>query len=150
MSGTAGHTWNAVTKNEATGEVTAINSNVCAGCHADMTPADLNAGRAELSTALAALEAQLNARNIFFDAAEGRFTQDAALTTAVNNAYYTTQAALAPAVTVRDLQGAAFNLWLFKYHGADPAGYVHNRPYALKLVKDSADMLNDALIDGDF
>jgi hypothetical protein len=51
-------------------------------------------------------------------------------------------------VSTRDLQGAAFNLWLFKYHGADPAGYVHNPDYALKLVNDAADLLNDGIING--
>jgi formate-dependent nitrite reductase cytochrome c552 subunit len=152
MSGTAGHTWNAVTKNETTGEVTAINSSVCAGCHgANMTPAALNAKRAELTAALDDLEAQLNARGIFFNpASSSGFFKDAAFTTAADNAYYASQAQLAPAVTTRDLQGAAFNLYLFKHPSADPGGYVHNPPYALKLVKDSADLLNDGLIDGDF
>ena len=151
MSGAAGHTWNAVTKNEITGEVTAVNSSICVDCHgADMTPTALNAFNAAFVARLDVLEAQLNARSIFFNPANGSFYREPTFTTTVNNAYYGTQAALLPAVSTRDLQGAAFNFWLFKYHGADPAGYVHNSAYALELINDSADLLNDATIDEDF
>ena len=162
MNGAAGHTWNAVTKDEVTGTVTAINSGACSavGCHDGLTqpavtPATLNASKDAFDTALAALEAQLNARSIYFSqvaVSRINFFQDAALTTTVNNAYYATQAALAPALTgttpTRDLQGAAYNLWLFKYHGADRGGYVHNPAYALKLINDSVDLLNDGTING--
>jgi hypothetical protein len=70
MSGAAGHTWNAVTKDEVTGQVTAVNSAVCstAACHDGvalpaMTPASLNASKAAFTAALNGLEAQLNALN---------------------------------------------------------------------------------------
>lgn len=156
MSGAAGHTWKPVTKDEATGQVTAINSSACATCHDGvglplMTPAALNAKKAQLDTALNTLEAQLNARDIYYH--DGSFYTApfvaGGTNTSVNNAYYTTKAgAPFPVVSVRNLQGAAYNLWLFKYHGADPAGYAHNPDYALKLVVDSADLLNDGAING--
>jgi hypothetical protein len=155
MSGTAGHTWNAVTKNEVTGEITAINSVTCSAvaCHDGvalpaLTPAVLNARKADLDTLLGVLETQLNARSIFFNPANGSFYKEATFTTTVNNAYYATQAALAPAVSTQDLQGAAFNLWLFKFRAGDTAGYVHNPLYARKLITDSADLLNDGVING--
>jgi hypothetical protein len=157
MSGTAGHTWNAVTKNEATGEVTAVNSTACAVCHDGVglpviTPASLNTSKAAFAATLAVLEAQLNARGIFFNP-DGRFYKspdDTSSANRVDNAYYTSQAALPPGVPVRDLQGAAFNFWLFKYRAADPAGYVHNPLYAIELINDSADLLNDGVINGVF
>jgi hypothetical protein len=155
MSGTAGHTWNAVTHNEVTGEITAINSSACSavGCHDGvllpaMTPAALNALKATFASSLGALEVQLNARGIFFNPANGSFYKEATFTTTVNNAYYATQAALAPAVSTRDLEGAAFNFWLFTFRAADHAGYVHNTFYSRKLIADSADLLNDGLING--
>jgi hypothetical protein len=163
MSGTAGHTWNAVTHNEVTGEVTAINSSACSavGCHDGVTqplvtPAALNAFKATFKTALDALEAQLNARGIFFNPADGRFYKSATdfITVAnrVDNAYYASQAAQLPALTgatpTRDLQGAAYNFWLFKFSSADHAGYVHNTFYSRKLIADSADLLNDGTING--
>jgi hypothetical protein len=151
MNGAAGHTWNAVTHNEVTGEVTAINSGACntALCHnGAITPASLNASKGTFATALAALDTQLKARSIYYNPANARFYTDATFTTQANNAYYATQAALAPLVSTRDLQGAAYNYWLFTYHGADPAGYVHNTFYSRKLIADSADLLNDGLING--
>jgi hypothetical protein len=144
-----------VTHNEVTGEVTAINSGACSavGCHDGvtqplLTPATLNAFKATFTTALAALDTQLKARGIFYNPENARFYTDATFTTQANNTYYATQAALAPVVSTRDLQGAAYNYWLFTYHGADPAGYAHNRFYSRKLIADSADLLNDGLING--
>lgn len=155
MSGAAGHSWKPVVNDEATGQVVAVNSTACVACHDGvslplMTPEVLNAKKAQLNTALTQLEAQLNARDIYYN--DGSFYTAPYVTggtnTTVNNAYYTSKAGAPFPVSVRNLQGAAYNLWLFKYHGADPAGYAHNPGYALKLVSDSADLLNDGAING--
>jgi hypothetical protein len=155
MNGAAGHTWNAVTHNEVTGEVTAINSGACSavGCHDGLTqplvtPASLNAFEATFTTALGTLNTQLQARGIFYNPANGSFYQDAVFTTTASNTYFSTLPAqfLPAVVSVRDLQGAAYNYWLFKYHGADPAGYVHNTFYSRKLIADSINLLDDGIM----
>ena len=91
---------------------------------------------------------ELNRRNIFFNPATGSFHRDDAFTVAVDYALSANEGPIA--VARKDLQGAAFNFWLFKYKGADPAGYVHNPAYAIKLVNDSTDLLIDNAINGNF
>ena len=67
---------------------------------------------------------------------------------ATTNAYYNAQAIdlnLDPA----KLRGAAFNLWLFRYHGGDPAAYVHNSNYTKKVLFDTIAYLNSGVFPED-
>lgn len=143
MRGAAGHTWEPVAK-DAAGNITAVNSAVvCADCHANMDAAHLNTSKAAFTTKLAGLDSALQARGFFLFG--GTFYQNAAHTVAVNEAYYTSQATLL-GFDPSDLRGAAFNLWLFSYDGGDPCGYVHNLPYAEKLIADSVDFLSNGIV----
>ncbi|MCM2266012.1 MAG: hypothetical protein NDI73_12565 [Desulfuromonadales bacterium] len=143
MSGSAGHTWEPVAK-DAAGNITAVNSAVeCANCHANMDAAHLNTSKAAFTTKLAALDGALQARGFFIFG--GTFYQDAAHTVPVTEAYYTSQATLL-GFDPSDLRGAAFNLWLYSYDGGDPCGYVHNLPYAEKLIADSIDFLSNGIV----
>jgi formate-dependent nitrite reductase cytochrome c552 subunit len=148
MSGTAGHTWKPVTK-DAAGNYTSVISTACVSCHSDMDAAHLNASKATFTTRLNALDSALQGKGFYFNRADGRFYQDAAYTTGVDAAYYAARAAAnVPPLDVSDLEGAVFNFWLFAYEGGDPCGFIHNRPYAEKLVVDSLDLLNDGIING--
>lgn len=158
MSGSAGHTLMPVAKDDS-GQITAINSTACPVCHSDMTPARLNSKRSAFATAVAALDAALQAKGFYLNPADGNFYKDALFVspigtgtsnteiTASANAYYDAQAA-AFALDRTDLRGTAFNLWLFRYHGGDPAAYVHNNNYSNKILFDSLDYLDNGVLDG--
>lgn len=149
MSGDAGHTWVPGEKDD-NGDFTAITSSACSNiaCHGSGMDADeLNDQKDAFQVYLDGLEAQLEAKGFYFNPENGSFYKESSLTNAVNNAYFTAQAATF-GLTAANLEGATFNYWLYSYKGGDPCGYVHNPDYAKKLLNDSRDYLNDGLLNG--
>jgi hypothetical protein len=148
MSEGEGHTFDFLTK-DVNGVITANNSPICSNCHGTLNPADLEISKEEFHAALEALEEALEAKGIYFYGAHPYFY------TAPYQAY--TPPNPNPNVAFKnweslytgkgkDVMGAAFNYNLLEH---DPGAYAHNNGYALKLITDSIDFLNDGLVDGD-
>jgi hypothetical protein len=154
MSGAAGHTLKIVDMNPA-GEIVAINSNACVGCHGVILPTWLNSKRIAFQAAVAELDGLLRTKGFFINPANGTFYKDAefsialsadaasqGLTTALATRKYYDDQAASFALDKADLRGAAFNLWLFLYKGGDYAAYVHNSNYTKKVLFDTIASLN--------
>jgi hypothetical protein len=160
MSGAAGHTLKTVVK-DSSGDIVAINSNSCVGCHGAILPTWLNDKKAAIEAAVAELDGSLQSKGFYFNPDDGTFYKDAAfslllssdaaslgITTAeATRKYYDDQAA-AFALDKTQLRGAVFNLWLFEYKAGDPAAYVHNSRYTKKILFDTLDYLADGSFDG--
>lgn len=153
MGGATGHSLEIIEK-DADGEITAINSDACLGCHGVMSTAWLNDKKAGFAAATAALDTLLQGKGFFINPENGTFYKDAAfsvalsadavslgLTTAQATAKYYDDQAAAFGLDKAALRGAAFNLWLFSYHGGDPAAYVHNSSYTKQVLFDTIDYL---------
>ena len=71
MSTSESHLYEPTTRDEATGDITAITaSSLCSTCHgASMTPTVLNSGETQYKAALEALKAQLGANGIYWGSA---------------------------------------------------------------------------------
>jgi len=148
MSEGHGHTWDFVSK-DANGVITANNSALCASCHDGMNGAKLEQTKEAFHTALAGLKSDLAGKGIYFWPAYPYFfkvevTEANAVTAAVTanafknwDAIYTGKG--------KDVMGAAFNYNLLEH---DPGAYAHNNGYALKLISDSVDFLDNGAIDG--
>jgi hypothetical protein len=161
MSGTAGHTLKAVVE-DAAGEIVAINSNACVGCHGAILPTWLNDKKTAFTAAVAELDGLLQNKGFYFNPENETFYKDAGfsiplsadatslgITTAeATRKYYDNQAA-AFALDKADLRGAAFNLWLFRFKAGDRAAYVHNSNYTKKVLFDSINLLNGGVFPGD-
>jgi formate-dependent nitrite reductase cytochrome c552 subunit len=134
MSNGTGHTFEAVAK-DVNGNITAVTSTACAGCHANPL-ATIQGAEAEVHAALDALKAALaQYAGAYYDAATGQFT-----TTDGGSTQKTVYASI-------DQLGAAFNFYLLDH--AEAGAFVHNSTYALKLIADSIDFLYDNQVDGD-
>jgi len=145
------HSFSVVTT-DAAGTITAVATTQCANCHAAMTPAVLEGEKETFHAAMEELRLALAAKGIYFQARSPYFfvgpgPTDASFTNwqSVATAIGTANPTAAP-VDWRKVMGAAFNYNLLEH---DPGAYAHNRSYALKLVADSIDFLNDGLVDGD-
>lgn len=158
MSGAAGHSLKIIDEDVA-GNIAAINSDACLGCHGVMPPTGLNDKRAAFQAALTALGELLQTKGFFLNPENGTFYKDAAfsipLGTGANNTeinaatqlYYNTQATTF-GLDFAHLRGALYNLWLFSYRGGDPAAYVHNSNYTKKILFDTLDYVNDGALNG--
>ncbi|WP_305046920.1 hypothetical protein [Geoalkalibacter sp.] len=157
MGDNANHTWEAVTKDES-GAIIAISSSSCASCHVGgISAAQLDGYRVAFAAALQDLVDTLNSKRVTYNnAANGTFTYlnnanaSITLSSAANFDTFIAEqyAGVVPAVTRGNVIGAMFNLKMFINARQDPAAYVHNGPYALKLINDSIDYLNDGIING--
>ena len=153
-SSAAGHTFEVVHKDGA-GVITSVASTVCGGCHADITPATLNSTQDEFAAAIEELRVALTNRGVHFYEAHPYFytapyvpNAPSGTNTGVTNWDGINVGTVATPITGRgkDVMGAAFNYNLLKH---DPGAYAHNSGYALKLIVDSLDFLNDGAVDGD-
>ena len=165
----ARHTFKGWTKDAATEKLTSIVSLSCANCHEGITVAELNEEKERFEAALAALQAQLNAKGIYFSNSNPYFFEAPYDPTYVapSNAcptknlpvlnwqtggtvvrtWNTTTSKCVVTVgtpgttgTGPNNMGAAFNLNLLIH---DPGAYAHNRYYAKRLIWDSIDWADD-------
>jgi len=151
MSAGAGHTWDFVSK-DVDGVITANNSSACVKCHDSLTAADLQAAKDSVHTALTTLQTALASKGILFYNAHPYFYKDLnangvydAATEAGSANAFKNWDAVYPGLG-KDVMGAAFNFNLIEH---DPGAYAHNKQYAMKLIADSIDFLNDGVVDGD-
>ena len=159
MGGATGHTLKIVVE-DSVGEITALSSDACLGCHGVVQPSWLNDKKDGFEASLAELDTLLKVIDFYLNPADGLYYKDIELSlpigtgstrteiAATTNAYYNAQAIdlnLDPA----KLRGAAFNLWLFRYHGGDPAAYVHNSNYTKKVLFDTIAYLNSGVFPED-
>jgi hypothetical protein len=165
----ARHTFKGWTKDPATEKITSIVSLACAACHSDITPDEVNEEKERFEAALAALEAQLAKKGLYFSPNNPYF-----FTAPYDPSYEApTDACPTKNLPVRNWQtggtstrkwnvakstcdvsvgapgtdgtgdenmGAAFNYNLLVH---DPGAYTHNRVYAKRLIWDSIDWLDD-------
>ncbi|MDZ4183489.1 MAG: hypothetical protein U1D97_00750 [Desulfuromonadales bacterium] len=158
MSGAAGHTLKSVIE-DSTGEIAAISSNACIGCHGPILPIWLNDKKAAFQAAAIELDGELQSKGFFLNPADGNFYRDSAFSqllglgatnaerTASAKKYYDDQAD-AFGLDYTDLRGAAYNLWLLQSKSGDPAAYVHNSNYTKKVLFDTLDYLDNGTFDG--
>jgi hypothetical protein len=158
MSGAAGHTLKSVVE-DSTGEIAAINSNACIGCHGPILPTWLNDKKAAFHSAVVELDGELQSKGFFLNPSDGNFYRDSdflellglgatnAERTASAKKYYDDQAD-AFGLDYTHLRGAAYNLWLFQYKLGDPAAYVHNSNYTKKVLFDTLDYMDNGAFDG--
>lgn len=163
------HTFKGWTKDKATEKITGISTLVCAACHSDITPDEMNEEKERFEASLAALEAQLALKGFYYSSNNPYFFTDTYDPTYVPP----TDACPTKNLAVRNWQtggtstrtwnatkktcdifvgdagtdgtgdenmGAAFNLNLLIH---DPAAYTHNRVYAKRLIWDSIDWADD-------
>lgn len=157
MSGAAGHTLKSVVE-DSTGEIAAINSNACIGCHGPILPTWLNDKKAAFHSAVVELDGELQSKGFFLNPSDGNFYRDSAFLellglgatnaerTASAKKYYDDQAD-AFGLDYTHLRGAAYNLWLFQYKLGDPAAYVHNSNYTKKVLFDTLDYMDNGAFD---
>jgi hypothetical protein len=149
MSGAESHSFEVVTE-DTNGIITAITATSCGNCHGGLTAAILETSKEEFHTALAALEAALEAKGIYFYPAHPYFYKDPngngfdPATEAISANAFKNWDGVYPGKG-KDVMGAAFNYNLLEH---DPGAYAHNRGYALKLIADSIDFLADGAVDG--
>lgn len=139
------HSFLPVTKDAATGAITAINSSSCASCHSGgfaLTPAGLTTEEEEYRAALTALTATLDSKGIFFFNAHPYFYAGPGGTLGA----FTNWAGVYGFALWKDVMGAAFNANLLIH---DPGGYVHNRFYSKRLIWDSIDFIYDGVLNND-
>ena len=116
-------------------------SAVCTSCHAD-TAATLAAAKASYDTALNTLKLALEAKGIHYASTHPNFFTTAYVVGGVN-APVTNWAVPYGAVSWKNTMGAAFNYYLLVN---EPGAYIHNYAYAMKLIDDSIDFLNDGVL----
>jgi hypothetical protein len=167
--GIANHTFEVVTKN-ASDEITAITSNVCANCHDEEFDEDvLQEFKDGYKAALEVLDEALQAEGIYFaeeypyfysglynpDAAEDDCTQNrpvrnwrkGGITKWVPDNGDCEDSVLVDGDgnTGMDRMGAAFNYNFFVH---DPGAFAHNSHYTKMLIFDSIDYLDNGQLDG--
>lgn len=151
MSGDKPHTWDFLTK-DGSGTITTNQSTLCSKCHAAMSPATLEAEKERFAKALEALNLALQAKGLFFSNSYPDYFFKSATDYSSANAFKNWDGVNVGTVAVpitgkgKDVMGAAFNYNLIEH---DPGAFAHNNAYALKLIADSIDFLNDGLVDGD-
>ena len=145
MGTSANHTWEVVAKNSE-GVITAINSEVCANCHAgsfSTTPEKLELAKENLHASLAALEAAMAAKGIYFYPAYPYFFTSPYIVGGTNTAFKNWESVYPG--KGKDVMGAAFNYNLLEH---DPGAYAHNRVYTRRLIFDSIDFLDNGILNG--
>ncbi len=134
MSSPDKHSYLPVTK-AVNGTVTAVTNSLCAGCHtapAFLDAERLNKRKLRFTTSLLALQRVLESKGIYYNAStQPFFFTDSAFTTP-----YTAWGGA-------DKMGAAFNLHLLMN---EPGAYAHNMVYAKRLIFDSIDYSDDAVL----
>jgi trimeric autotransporter adhesin len=129
MSSTQTHTLKAAST-DSNGTVTGISTSVCANCHgSSLTPASMNASKADFLNAMSVLKAMLASRGFVYSEATHSFP----------NTNWGSDEAGANAM------GAAYNFLLLQN---DPGVYAHNPTYARRLVSDSIDALYNGRVTG--
>ena len=160
MGGAPGHSLKIIAK-DTDEKVTAINSDVCLGCHGVMTAPWLNDKKTGFRTAVGELDVLLQSKGFFLNPENGTFYKDAAfsiplsadaVSLGISNAaaiskYYNDQADTF-GLDYAALRGTVYNLWLLSYRGGDPAAYVHNSNYVKKVLFDSIDYVNGGAFPG--
>jgi hypothetical protein len=126
------HSFSPVTK-DALGNITALTSTVCAGCHTTPVYLDadrMNSRKQRFAASLLALQMVLEGKGIVYrkDNVPYFFTN-------AQTAYITWGSA--------DKMGAAFNLHLLAH---EPGAYAHNMVYAKRLIYDSIDFVDDGVL----
>jgi OmcA/MtrC family decaheme c-type cytochrome len=144
MSQGEGHSWEFLS-HDASGNITANNSTTCVKCHANLTVAQLTAAKNEVNAALEVLKTALAAKGIYFANANPYFFT-APYVTGGTNTSFTNWAGVYGYASWKNVMGAAFNYNLIAH---EPGAYAHNRQYAMKLITDSIDFMNNGIIDGD-
>jgi hypothetical protein len=132
MSSPDKHSFLPVTK-DTSGVLTELTSTICAGCHtapASLDAARMNSRKTRFSIALLALQKVLADKGITYLVDRPPYFYNSL------NAAYTAWGSA-------DNMGAAFNLHLLAH---DPGAYAHNMVYAKRLIYDSIDYLDDALL----
>jgi hypothetical protein len=138
MSAPESHLFQAIAKDETTGQITEITSPVCAVCHTGnfaLTAQDLNVEEEEFRASLEALRMALQNEGIFFANQFPYFFNEGPTTVANRFLNWGN----------RETMGAAFNFNMLLH---DPGAYVHNRFYSKRLIYDSIDFLHNDLLDG--
>lgn len=179
-TGKASHTFEVVEKN-STDVIVSINSDVCVTCHTGayaLTAAGLEAEKEEYHAALAALEAALDAKGIYFYPAHPYFYKDANANGTFDLGEDVNRNGVLDAgedvnsngvfdlgFDVATATKVAFTDWASVYGlpywkdtmGAafnynllehDPGGYAHNRYYVKRLIFDAIDFIDDGTLDG--
>lgn len=135
------HSFLPVTKDEVTGDVTAVTATVCTVCHtAGIPAAAVNTWKAKYAATLAILQEALEAQGIFWASNYPYFFDAAVGGSAVRN--WTVGGTL----NGKDTMGAAFNLNLLLH---DPGGFAHNDYYVKALLWDAIDYINDGVLNND-
>ncbi len=142
------HSFQPVERDETTGLIVAITSQVCATCHAgEHGPAFVAKGG--IAAAVQAAASFLNTEEEDFKAALESLS--AQLTAAGHPflggyPYFATGDWTNSGTYVgKDLMGAAFNYNLLEH---DPGAYAHNRIYTKRLIYDSIDYVDDTQFNG--
>jgi len=132
MSTTDKHTFSPVIK-DASGNVTALTSTICAGCHTAPAYLDaerMNSRKLRYRSSLLALQMVLESKGIIYK-------ED-------NVPYFFTGSKIAyTSWGTADAMGAAFNLHLLTH---EPGAYAHNMIYAKRLIYDSIDYMDDGVL----
>jgi len=129
MSSAAPHSYQAAVR-DTSGNLTAISSTVCAGCHASsLDLPTLAADQAAFANALSVLKAMLADKGFVYS---------------LNYPYFNSTNWGSDQVGA-DAMGAAFNYELLL---AEPGAYAHNGAYARKLITDSIDSLYNGSVTG--
>jgi hypothetical protein len=117
---------------------------VCTGCHGTYSPADVNSRKIAHRAALAAVLGNLTTYRLT-PGQQNNIRSFVKKGTTANFVQYSSNGGLAsPKIRGRDLMGAAFN-WVSLMN--DYGSYVHNVPYAKKLMYDSIDLLDNGVLD---
>jgi len=116
-------------------------TSACVTCHSDKNAAALNA---EFAAGLDSLKTALAAKDIHYSPVHP-FFYTAPYVAGGPNTAVTNWAAPYGAGAWKDVMGAAFNYRLLMN---EPGAYAHNHDYAMKLIDDSVDFINDGAING--
>lgn len=150
MSSPNKHKFTNVTKDGA-GVITAITSTACATCHTGnyaLSAAKLEEEKEGYDAALAALAAAFVPKGIYYDAHTNNYFFNDPVARATANRITNWKAiadTYAPAISWKDLMGAAYNLYTLDHD----AGWAHNRYYSKRLIWDSIDMVYNGALDND-
>jgi len=126
-----------------------ITSSLCATCHNGIyafSDTSLVTEEEEYEAALAALDAVLQVKGIYFYKGANPYFFTAPYVVGGTNTSYTNWAGPFGIPAWKDVMGASFNLNLLAH---DPGGYAHNRIYVKRLIWDSIDFMYDGTLNND-
>ena len=152
MEGPNSHLFTNVTKNDA-GVITGITSTNCVTCHTgsnQLTAETLEAEAEEYHAAINVLAAAFRPRGVYYDKSANPYMFADPVLRARSNGTTNWKAVadsygLTPAVSWKDVMGAAYNLYTLDHD----AGWAHNRYYSKRLLWDSIDFIFDGVLDND-